>query len=192
MDQASINNDTLVHQLNMANNDNENGAELPILVASVLETPESQPSLRSHMSTLKKLQQKEKELQQQLQHIQELEFTIAIQESHKRNLIHGQSISCFPSALPGDTETPRPHRSQVKPERPEDITCRQKLEQQHQAEYVMDETIETANRQPDQLMNIFKSLTKVLQFNNLHLQSSDVSEPTKFNESDTQWDNFYL
>ncbi len=43
----------------------------------------------------------------------------------------------------------------------------------------------------DPIMHIFKSLSKVLQ-DNQHLQSSDVSEPTKFNGLDTQWDDFYL
>jgi hypothetical protein len=36
------------------------------------------------------------------------------------------------------------------------------------------------------------SLTKVLKDNNQHLQSSDVTEPTKFNGLHTQWDDFYL
>jgi hypothetical protein len=42
------------------------------------------------------------------------------------------------------------------------------------------------------LLTVFQSLTKVLKDNNQHLQSSDVTEPTKFNGLDTQWDDFYL
>jgi hypothetical protein len=45
---------------------------------------------------------------------------------------------------------------------------------------------------PDALLSVFQSLTKVLKDNNQHLQSSDVTEPTKFNGLDTQWDDFYL
>ncbi len=44
----------------------------------------------------------------------------------------------------------------------------------------------------DALLSVFQSLTKVLKDNNQHLQSSDVTEPTKFNGLDTQWDDFYL
>ncbi len=42
------------------------------------------------------------------------------------------------------------------------------------------------------LLTVFQSLTKVLKDNNQHLQSSDVTEATKFNGLDTQWDDFYL
>jgi hypothetical protein len=42
------------------------------------------------------------------------------------------------------------------------------------------------------LLSVFQSLTKVLKDSNQHLQSSDVTEPTKFNGLDTQWDDFYL
>jgi hypothetical protein len=41
-------------------------------------------------------------------------------------------------------------------------------------------------------LSVFQSLTKVLKDKNQHLQSSDVTEPTKFNGLDTQWDDFYL
>jgi hypothetical protein len=56
----------------------------------------------------------------------------------------------------------------------------------------MSDTTEDFTNSPDQLLTIFKSLTQVLQNNNDHLQSNDVSEPTKFNGLDTQWDNIYL
>ena len=35
-----------------------------------------------------------------------------------------------------------------------------------------------------EIMNIFQALTKVLKDNNQHLQSSDVTDPTKFNGLD--------
>jgi hypothetical protein len=35
---------------------------------------------------------------------------------------------------------------------------------------------------PDALLSVFQSRTKVLKDNNQHLQSSDVTEPTKFND----------
>jgi hypothetical protein len=36
------------------------------------------------------------------------------------------------------------------------------------------------------MLNIFQALTKVLKDNNQHLQSSDVTDPTKFNGLDTR------
>ncbi len=56
----------------------------------------------------------------------------------------------------------------------------------------MEETTDTTKQAQDEILNIFKSLTKVFNDNNKHLQSSDLSEPTKFNGLDTHWDDFYL
>jgi hypothetical protein len=80
----------------------------------------------------------------------------------------------------------------LKPERLEDIAYRIEIEEQKNAEEAMGNEELTSDRGETEMMNIFRSLTKVLKDNNQHLQSSDVTDPTKFNGLDTQWDNFYL
>ncbi len=79
----------------------------------------------------------------------------------------------------------------MKPERPEDVAYRAKLVEQKSTEKAMGEHEEKVDTDAD-MLTIFKSLTKVLKDNNQPLQSSDVTEPTKFNGLDTQWDDFYL
>ncbi len=71
----------------------------------------------------------------------------------------------------------------MKPERPEDIAYRAKLVEQQHAEEAMGQIDTTASQ--DALLSVFQSLTKVLKDNNQHLQSNDVTEPTKFNGLDT-------
>jgi hypothetical protein len=82
----------------------------------------------------------------------------------------------------------------MKPERPEDIAYKEKLEAQQSAGKAMGPTESEAGSKEEAMMTIFQSLTKVLVLkdNNQHLQSSDVTDPTKFNGLDTQWDDFYL
>ena len=154
-----------------------------------LTTPFPQ-SVRQTVSTLQRLQEAEKEIQAQQRKIQELTFTIAIQDAHTQNVKASEKISRTPSAPPALTETPGPHRLLLKPERPEDAAYRAKLEAQESAEKAMGEK-EKVDPEKD-MLTIFKSLTKVLRDNNQHLQSSDVTEPTKFSGLDTQWDDFYL
>ena len=90
-------------------------------------------------------------------------------------------------------ETPGPHRLQPRPERPEDLAFKQKLRAQEQAEQATEATTPTtADSQQDAIMNVFKSLTKVLSDNNKHLNSNDVSDPPKFLGSDSHWDDWYL
>jgi hypothetical protein len=89
------------------------------------------------------------------------------------------------------SETPGPHRLQQKPERSEDIAYyKAKLVEQQHTEEAMGQNDSPASNEA--LLSVFQSLTKVLKDNNQHLQSSDVTEPTKFNGLDTQWDDFYL
>jgi hypothetical protein len=85
-------------------------------------------------------------------------------------------------------ETPGPHRLQPRPERPADITYKQQQEQQKQAE--SKQAPPQASSSNDEIANIFKSLTKVL--NNKLLHSNDVSGPPKFHGHDSQWDDWYL
>jgi hypothetical protein len=92
-------------------------------------------------------------------------------------------------------ETPGPHRLlvQPRPERPEDLAFKQKLREQEHAEQATEATTPNkADSQQDAIINVFKSLTKVLSDNNKHLNSNDVSDPPKFLGSDSQWDDWYL
>jgi hypothetical protein len=158
-------------------------ADLPSI--SALETP----AQRSR-TNIRHLQATEQTLQQR---IKDLEFELSLVEAHTKNRLQDVNIPVGPSAPPSVPESPGPHCLQPKPERPADIAYKQKLEQQRHAESAITETTEDLNSSPDkQLLSIFKSLTKVLQTNNDHLQPSDVSEPSKFNGLDTQWDDFYL
>jgi hypothetical protein len=169
-------------------NFDSNNIESPLVT---LTTPFPQSTIRTHAATLRKLQEQEREIKAQQRKIQELTFTIAIQDAHTQNVKASETISRTPSAPPALTETPGPHRLQMKPERPEDVAYRAKLEEQKSAEKAMGEQDENLAN-PDSMLTIFQSLTKVLKDNNQHLQSSDVTEPTKFNGLDTQWDDFYL
>jgi hypothetical protein len=65
------------------------------------------------------------------------------------------------------------------------------MEEQKNAEAAMDNEELTPESGETAMMNIFRSLTKVLKDNNQHLQSSDVTEPTKFSGLNTHWDDFY-
>ena len=102
-----------------------------------LTTPFPQSTVRSHAATLRKLQEQEREIKAQQRKIQELTFTIAIQDAHTQNVKASEAIPRTPSAPPALTETPGPHRLQTKPERPEDAAYRAKLEEQESAEKAM-------------------------------------------------------
>ena len=162
--------------------------ESPIVTSLTTPYPQPSGSIRNQVASLRKIQEQEQEIKKQQRKIQELEFSLAIQDAHTQNIKASDKIPHTPSA---PTETPGPHRLQLKPEHPEDVAYRAKLEEQTSAEKAMgqqepEETPEKA------MLTIFQSLTKVLNDNNQHLQSSDVTEPTKFNGLDTQWDDFYL
>jgi len=156
-----------------------------------LTTPFPQSAIRTHAATLRKLQEQEREIKAQQRKIQELTFTIAIQDAHTHNVKASEKISRTPSAPPALTETPGPHRLQMKPERPEDVAYRAKVAEQTSAEKAMGENEDNVAN-PDNMLTIFQALTKVLKDNSQHLQSSDVTDPTKFNGLDTQWEDFYL
>jgi hypothetical protein len=160
------------------NIDRDNITEIPFVDAMTTSFPPH--SIRASVATLRKLKDQEREIKEQQRQIQELHFDLSIKEAHVLNFQHAATITRTPSLPPATTvltKTPGPHRLQTKPERPEDIAYRAKLEEQVNA---------------DALLSVFQSLTKVLKDNNQHLQSSDVTEPTKLNGLDTQWDDFYL
>jgi hypothetical protein len=90
---------------NIDNIDSNMDKELPFVDALV--TPAPGTNLRgtlTHVATLQKLQEKEREIKQHLKHIQELEWTINIQEIHKQNLITERTISRLPSSPPATSE----------------------------------------------------------------------------------------
>ncbi len=87
------------------------------------------------------------------------------------NLQHAATIPRTPSLPPATTiltETPGPHRLQTKPERPEDIAFRAKLEEQESAEKAMGQHEHPMATQDEALLSVFQSLTKVLKDNNQH------------------------
>jgi hypothetical protein len=158
-------------------------ADLPSV--SALMTPT--PAQRSRVN-IQHLQATEQTLQNK---IKELEFELSLVEAHTKNRLQDVNIPVGSSARLEVPESPEPHCLQPKPKRLADIAYRQKLEQQRHAEFALNDSAEELTNSPDQLLTIFKSLTKVLQTNNDHIQSSDVSEPSKFNGLDIQWDEFY-
>ncbi len=56
------------------------------------------------MATLQKLQENVREIKQHLKHIQELEFTIDIQEAQGQNLLNEKRISRLPFSSPVTSE----------------------------------------------------------------------------------------
>jgi hypothetical protein len=163
-------------------------------IVTAMTTPFQPTAIKLHASTLRKMKEQEDWIKAQQKQIEELTFNLTIKDSHIENLRRDETISNLPSlptATNGFPETPGPHRLQPKPERPEDIAYRAKLEEQESAEKAMGQQEKSPDSQ-EALLSVFQSLTKVLKDNNQHLQSSDVTEPTKFNGLDTQWDDFYL
>jgi len=71
-----------------------------------LTTPFPQSAIRTHAATLRKLQEAEKELKAQQRKIQELTFTIAIQDAHTQNVKESEKISRTPSAPPASLKPP--------------------------------------------------------------------------------------
>ena len=184
IDRNSI--DQLESNTNMDPNFDSDIVESPIVTSLTTPYPQHSGSVRNTVHTLRKLQEQEQEIKKQQRRIQELEFSIAIQNAHTLNIKQGEKIPLSPSIPPVPTETPGPHRLQLKPERPEDVAYRAKIEEQKNAEAAMGQQESPPDTPDKAMMNIFQALTKVLKDNNQHLQSSDVTDPTKFNGLDTQ------
>ncbi len=90
--------------------------------------------------------------------------------AHMQNIRNETKIPSTPSLPPAlaASETPGPHRLQMKPERPEDIAYRAKLVEQQHAEEAMGQNDSPASNEA-LLSVVFQSLTKVLKDNNQHL-----------------------
>ena len=87
-------------------------------------------------------------------------------------------------------ETPGPHRLQEKVQRQQDLALQHKIQQQEQAEALIqatnNSTVEPPN--PNQnLVDVFKQLTLVMKDNT----TADTTDPAPFNGSDEKWDEFY-
>jgi hypothetical protein len=90
---------------NIDNIDSNMEKELPFVDALV--TPAPGTTLRgalTHVATLQKLQENEREIKQHLKHNQELEWTIDIQEAQNQNLLAERTISRLPSSPPATSE----------------------------------------------------------------------------------------
>ena len=124
-------------------------------------------------------------LRQQEAEIHDLIQSLALK---KRDLQQRQHVTYPEPRLPA--EAPGPHRLQPRPERPADVTYRNQQEQQHAAEN--DSTPHQASSTQDDILTVFKSLTKVLSDNNKQLHSNDVTDPLKFSGLDSHWDDWYL
>ena len=135
--------------------------------------------------TLRAAQAQEREILLQEEEINSLLQSLASkkQEYAKRTMQHSPTLR-------RTLETPGPHRLQPRPERPADITYREQQKQQEEAE--KDQANTTVSSSQDEIVNVFKSLTKVLSDNNKQLHSNDVSDPPKFHGQDSQWDDWYL
>jgi hypothetical protein len=75
---------------------------MPFVTA--LTTPFPQATVGPHAETLRKIKEREREIQRYKRQIQELEFAIAIQESYKLNMDQSDLIPRTSSAPPTDLE----------------------------------------------------------------------------------------
>ena len=136
-------------------------------------------------ASLKEIQDRENEILQQEEEIQNLMQSLAMKKRYLTTRQHAKSPE---PRLPA--ETPGPHRLQPRPERPADVAYRQQQEQQQAAENAR--TTPQASSTQDDILTVFKSLTKVLSDNNKKLHSNDVTDPIKFTGLDSHWDDWYL
>ncbi len=83
----------------------------PIVTSLTTPHPQASGSVRAHVASLRKIQEQEQEIKKQQRKIQELEFSIAIQDAHTQNIKASEKIPHTPSA---PTETPGPHRLLVR------------------------------------------------------------------------------
>jgi hypothetical protein len=146
-------------------------------IVTAMTTPFQPTTIKVHASSLRKIKEQEEWIKAQQKQIEELTLNLTIKDSRIENLQRHETISRLPSlptATNGFPETPEPHRLLPKPERPEDVAYRAKIEEQESAEKAMGQQEKSPDSQ-EALLSVFQSLTKVLKDNNQHLQSSDVT-----------------
>jgi hypothetical protein len=119
----------------------------------------------------------ETEIMQEEQAIQQLIESLALKKQAYTQRQNTQSPGLMV------LESPGPHRFHLRPARPQDVAYRQQqLDQQEAGK-------ESSTHEPmptqDEIVNVFKSLTKVLSDNNKQLHSNDVTDPPKFNGQDS-------
>jgi hypothetical protein len=151
------------------------------------------PAIRRQAETLRKLREKqEKEIADQQAHLQDMVQALQSQREEYMQTTF-PNLPNHPISL---TETPGPHRLQHRPARPEDLEYQQRQSEQQRQEQQQRTSGNDPNaidiNNPNHILNIFQSLTKVIANNNKHLHSGDISEPTPFNDADSKWDDWYL
>jgi hypothetical protein len=142
--------------------------DLPLVDGLI--TPQVQPSvLRHHAETLKKLKERERQIEDQ----QELIHNMTQALNQQRDNMP-QTVGNLPNSRSTVQETPGPHRLQPKAERPEDIAFKQKQAEQQDEE--ARKTLPQDLASPEQtIFNIFTSLQQVIANNNKHLHASEIS-----------------
>ncbi len=75
----------------------------PVVTFLTTPYPQASGSIRNQVASLRKIQEQEQEIKKQQRKIQELEFSIAIQDAHTQNIKASDKIPNTPSA---PTETP--------------------------------------------------------------------------------------
>ncbi len=151
------------------------------------------PAVRCQAETLRKLKAQEKEIAEQQAHLQDMVQALNSQREEYMQTAFPK-LANNPISL---TETPGPHPLQHRPVRPEDLEYQQRQSEQQRQEQQQhpnsnDHNAEIDINNPNHVLHIFKSLTKVIANNNKHLHSGDISEPTPFNGADSKWDDWYL
>jgi hypothetical protein len=176
------------------NEDNENAPTVDANFTTPYQThdpmAQSRPSaLQRHTERLHNLREQEQDIAPQQDKIQAMIEALEIRHQTYMGVKGAHLINPRPVAA----ETPGPHRLMSKADRPEDLAYKQKQEAQQQAEQKQAEAQTTqADSAEKTLLSVFQSLTKVIGDNNKHLHSSDISEPTKFDGTDSHWDDWYL
>jgi hypothetical protein len=91
---------------NTANIDNINNIDREPPFVDALTTPFAQPIVKQHAATLRRLQEQEREIQRQQQHIHDLKYEAHAKEAHHQNLLQGAQISSRPSSVSPSTRGP--------------------------------------------------------------------------------------
>jgi len=202
---------TATNSSSSSNDKQDANRELPVVdgLHEPFETPylttaadKGQAAIQRHAATIRKLKEQERDIAEQHEKLQDMIDALESRRQEYMELEFNHALASrkrdSPTTPNVPTETPGPHRLQPKAERPEDLAYKTKQAEQQQAEQAQAAQTEahtdnlTAASPEQALLNVFSSLTQVLKDNNKHLHSSDISEPTKFDGTDSHWDDWYL
>ncbi len=161
-----------------------------------LTTPFSQSAIRTHAATFRKLLEAEKELKAQQRKIQELIFNLEIQDAHLENLVTQRLSLASPPFHPQLAQPLKPPDrtdSRRSPNVPRILPIKQKLKHNKAQKKQWVQRNLKKDRKRKQCLIFFNLLQKSSKTTiSTCNQVSDVTDPTKFNGLDTQWDDFYL